>query len=56
MDLIVKGLGIVTAIISFIIGIVQGDLILWWTSGLVSGILIFAFGTVIEHLQNISYD
>ncbi|MFD0717286.1 hypothetical protein [Paenibacillus sp. GCM10027626] len=55
---VVKGLAIVTVICAFIVGILDFQwetAIIWWVSGIVSGILIFAFGVVIEHLENISY-
>lgn len=59
MNYILKGLALLTVIYAFIKGISLGDgwgaVITWWISGIVSGIIFFAMGMMLDYLEDISY-
>lgn len=62
MDSILKGLSVATVILAVIVGVVLADHygwgigFFWWAGGMMGGIVLFAFGVAIEHLQNISHN
>lgn len=59
INYILKGLAFLTVIYAFVNGIVQADgwetVFSWWVSGVVSGIVFYALGMILEYLEEISY-
>lgn len=59
MNYILKGLAFLIVICAFVSGIVQadgwGNVFAWWVSGVVSGIVFYALGMMLDYLEDISY-